>query len=420
MFASLLLQGSALLFGFISSWYIARHLGAAQYGAYAYVFQWAVVLGGLVAASYDKLLVRYIALYSEQPKGGAYQKGLLYGVVAMGTVGSSMAILFCLFLAQHEAWLPTLRSCAMAAIGLTALTAACQAYLSGRGYTVAARVPELLLRPGLLCAGLGLSLLLRANTDLTASKLAWLNIAAMTLACLAALGYAAYHARGQWHGQVAFAWDDWLPDMRWFAWSGAAALLQARSDVLLLGWILPGTSIDLGIYLVALRLSDLAKTPLIALNMTIAPQIAILHAQGNTTALQQLVSRQGRKAWLLSTCIIVGLLGFGKIMLPYWGNDFEAAYLPLCWLCAGQWINVACGPAGNLLNMTGHAAVAFRSLLMTMVVGIVAQIVGICWWGATGAAAATALSMLVWNSLMTWQCRQKTGIRAAVWQSGIR
>ena len=419
MFASLLLQGSALVFGFISSWYIARHLGAAQYGAYAYVFQWAAVLGGLVAASYDKLLVRYIALYSEQPKGGAYQKGLLYGVAAIGAVGLSMAILFCLFLAQHEAWLPTLRSCAIAAIGLTALTTACQAYLSGRGYTVAARVPELLLRPGLLCAGLGLGWLFGANTDLTTSKLAWLNIGAMTLACCAALGYAAYHARGQWHGQATFAWHDWLPDMRWFAWSGAAALLQARSDVLLLGWILPETSIDLGIYLVALRLSDLAKTPLIALNMTISPQIAILHAQGNTTALQQLVSRQGRRAWLLSTCIIVVLLGFGKIMLPFWGNDFRAAYVPLCYLCAGQWINVTCGPAGNLLNMTGHAAVAFRSLLLAMLIGVVAQIAGIWWWGATGAAAATALSILVWNGLMTWQCRQKVGIQAAVWPFGL-
>ncbi len=423
MLASLLLQGSAVIFSFIASWYIARQLGAVQYGVYAYAFQWAAMLSGLVAAIYDKLLLRQTAIY-EHKQDTAHLKGVIRVSLYINSIGAIFAILLGYYIAQSQAWTSALTACVSGGIAASVGIALCQNYLTGMGKTTQARLPDLFIRPAALC----LLLLITCNAlfyekiisayvgnVLLLEQIAYCNAAAIFIAFFAALYYAfrAYLPTFRASTQPAYDWAIWLPAMRWLCLSGIVALVNARADILLLGYLNHNTA-DVGVYHIALRLADLLKIPLIALNAVIAPQIALLYQQHKKAQLQTYIKQKARWAFLASLSMAIVFILFGNILLSYWGSGFGVAYLPLCLLCIGQLVNVACGPVGNLLNMTGYMREAFTALFIATLISITLQLAFIPIWGVNGTALATMLGIVSSNIIMAYFANKKTTINATI------
>jgi len=92
------------------------------------------------------------------------------------------------------------------------------------------------------------------------------------------------------------------------------------------------------------------------------------------------------------------------------GPEYDASYVPLLILLAGQMVNSAAGSVGFLLNMTGHERETARGMAVAATLNVVLNLLLTPLWGVQGAAIATAVSMIAWNALLWWAVHQRLGI----------
>lgn len=134
----------------------------------------------------------------------------------------------------------------------------------------------------------------------------------------------------------------------------------------------------------------------------------ILHAVNRTNearfaALSKLEDRKEiRRVYIAATVIssvtalpaIIVIAIFGRYLLQLFGSEFEAAYPTLLVLLAGQFVNAALGPSGNLLIMDeGHrkaALVSAKSVVLFFVLALALSPP----FAAVGAAVAVSVSLV--------------------------
>jgi len=191
--------------------------------------------------------------------------------------------------------------------------------------------------------------------------------------------------------------------------SGILFMVMSWSDTLLVGYYMDAA--DVGLYRVAFKVATLITFTQFAVNAKLAPDIAALWAQNKPKELQSSIHRV---AWLNATIAIPATLMlwiFGPWMLGLFGEAFIPLYPVMMLLCIGQLVNALCGPVMYLLNMTGHEAIAQRTMLVAMLVNLMANVILIPLMGLMGAAIATSLSMVLWNVWALVAVRRHTGIR---------
>ena len=199
-----------------------------------------------------------------------------------------------------------------------------------------------------------------------------------------------------------------LPKIQSRAWWGSALpmaltegmrVLQGHLGILLLGFM--ATLSTVGLFRVASSIALLVAVPVTLLNVVGAPVIARLHAQGDTDRLQRLLS------WFalgMTCCTLLLTLPFivaGTPLLSFvFGEEFGEANMALLVLCGSIVISSFYGANAALLNMTGHQSRVTRATGVSLALLVLTSPVLILLEGDVGAAMASALSMIVWNSLM--------------------
>jgi O-antigen/teichoic acid export membrane protein len=128
-----------------------------------------------------------------------------------------------------------------------------------------------------------------------------------------------------------------------------------------------------------------------------APRFAAHFARDEAGELRRLVGRSTRVLILLGAPAGALLLAWGETLLGWFGDDFVDANHALQMLVLGQLINLATGPAGYLLAMTGHERALRNTLLVTLALMLPSAWMLITAFGANGAAAAVAGAMLFQN-----------------------
>ena len=108
------------------------------------------------------------------------------------------------------------------------------------------------------------------------------------------------------------------------------------------------------------------------------------------------------------------------LLLSEWLEaDRTRLILALTILCVGQLVNVAAGPAGQLLVVNGHAhdvtKVTLGAALIVLVLGSTGAILG----GVVGLAAATAIAIAFRNATSTQVAVRRLGMNVSV-LSGIK
>jgi len=195
----------------------------------------------------------------------------------------------------------------------------------------------------------------------------------------------------------------------------AINVFTAEIDLLILG-ALKGPE-NVGVYSVAVRTADLIPFVLQAILPALAPQIARLHAAGDLHGLQRLVTLATRTLLALAVPVAVVLIVRGDWLLGLlYGPGLVQGHLALAILCVGQIINVGMGPVGMLLTMTGHERDALFCIGVSGVLNFGLSIVLIPGWGASGAAAAACVSLVVWNFLMAFSAYRRLGIQCSPWR----
>jgi len=162
---------------------------------------------------------------------------------------------------------------------------------------------------------------------------------------------------------------------------------------------------EVGVYNVALRISMMTSITLMAINTIAAPKFAELWGKGDIKGLAKVAQQSTKLIFWTSFPILLLFLIFPSFILGIFGEEFKSGTLALVILALGQFLNAISGSVGYILMMTGHQRFHQNTILLGTFWNIVLNYVLIPKYGITGAAFASATSMVFWNILFTLKVR---------------
>lgn len=399
---------------FVSAILWARVLGTASYGTYVYCLSWSLVLMQVGMLGVDRLLLRETATYHVRQEWS-----LLRGLIGCSLTA---AILFALLLAGAGCglgwWLASAapaeqRFSLLLAFSLVPLWAAAGVVASvqhGLRQVLLARIPELIVKPLLILALLGVCWW-SAKDRLTAATAMGVQLlaTAITLAVAGSLLWLRLPPA------VRIA----IPQTTMRVWVNAAVplfllacltVVQQQIEVLLMGILRPAE--EAGIFSVARRAAQLTSLPLLAVNAALAPTITRFLAVGDLRRVQLAITHGMRGAVLVAVPIAVTLLVLGDWLLALFGAAFAEGRWPLRILVVAQLFQCATGAAVLVLvnsNREWQASIGFALAIVTEVLLALALIPT---YEATGAALAAAAGTLVISLSCVGFVRHELGIRS--------
>ncbi|HET7307467.1 MAG TPA: flippase [Gammaproteobacteria bacterium] len=391
--AALKVGATTLAFG--ASLLYARVLGPHGYGLYAYVLAWVAVLTIPASLGLPQYLVR------EGAKFRASTNWLRrWGTRRIWISGGAAATLLACAVFVPEAagarWLFVIAAPLPLINGMTSLRAA---LLQARGWVARSQWPLLILGPMVALAAL--AALWELQGTLSPIEL----ISATTGAALLPLLINELQLR-----RAAPKTDQDRPIVSVraslpFVWLGGLYLINNRADLIMLG-ALSGAH-DAGIYAVSARAAELVTFFLAASNMVIAPRIARLHQDQQQKQLQRLVTASSRRVLAVSIPIALLFILAARPLLEYlYGTSYSEGATALQILASAQLFNVAVGPTGTILNMTGHERLCALGVGLSVTLNIALNGILIPYYGIEGAAIATGASLILWNLLLWYMIRR--------------
>lgn len=163
-------------------------------------------------------------------------------------------------------------------------------------------------------------------------------------------------------------------------------------------------------YGVVMRVSFLIGVVLMSINAIISPQISKLYFADHKNDLLKLMNKSIMLNFILTFPLILFLFLFPKLVLSFFGDNYENSSNVLIIILLGQVINVFSGSVGVYLNMTGRQKIFQLILLVTLVINVILNFVLIPVYGMTGAAISTTTSLIIWNLSGVYYIYQKDKI----------
>ena len=411
-FGTLIIQGLTVLLTFLSNFLAARLLGPAEYGTFTYLFTCISVFANIAVLGFNSLFIREAAIYKSKSEWTRL-KGLITITSLAVIVVSVILIILGLLLFQKFDFLSKIGDVSLFRVSLIALpfvslTLLYQSVLQGLQKVIAGQLAEKIIRPFVFIF-LITAIYFFDRSTISITIFIWLNVISFGIA-LAFVTASVYKNVTPLFKTVKASYENkkWLKSTLYFFVSSIIQIINSRIDVLLLG-IWKGSR-DVGIYNVALRLSDFTTLSLFIVNLVIAPAISNLYHTRQKEKLQILVTSGARIAFLLSLPVILFLMIGGKFILSLFGEEFISGYTPMVVIIAAQIINVACGSVGYILMMTRNEKYSFIALLMSFLLNIGLNILLTPYYGMNGTAVAVAVSIVTINGIMLFFVRKKTKI----------
>lgn len=178
---------------------------------------------------------------------------------------------------------------------------------------------------------------------------------------------------------------------------GVITLLNLRLDFILLQ-ILAGPAV-LGVYAIASKFAELVKVPGMALTYVLYPRFA---RDGAATAAVHARRLMG-KATLLTTFVAIVLIGAAGVVVPaIYGSAFQSAVVPAQIILLGLTLDGLGGVITGFLYGTGRPGLNSLAMGVGLAVTVTLDLILIPRYGATGAAAASAVAYLASTVALVW------------------
>ncbi|MCK0122418.1 oligosaccharide flippase family protein [Loktanella sp. F6476L] len=378
---------------------LARLLGLAEFGLFSFGLAMATALAIPTKNGITELVVREVSRAEDEDDSaklhGIMRWVLMFSCIYCLVVGGAVA-------AVSVALFPTSGLALSVALSMLivpglSLMGNFSGGLRGLGKPALALFPDTLLRPILLIA---IALVLAAiRPDLLTATTATLAMTVATL--IAALVNMWSFKRSipatlQQSGAPKMEHRAWVRAALPFTAIGGAQIATRQADLILLGLLVDETSV--GLYRIALQGAMLVAFGSQAVNMVLAPRLALLKNGHDTMALSRLL----RLSILLSLCVAVpGFLLYvtaGELILTtLFGTPAAAALVPLIVLSAGNTVAMLNGAVIPLLNMTGNESRTLLSFALALVSTIILNLMLIPIFGTIGAATAAFLAIVISN-----------------------
>lgn len=412
---------AAILASMAAAIVLARALGPAAFGTYAYVFAISSLLAAPAQLGIPALVTRETArshaLGAWPEMRGLWRwanRSILSMSVALGACGLLYVILDREDGEPQRAWT---FAAGFLLVPLIALSSARGAALAGLRFVARGQFPDGVMRPLLLVLFVGAAWLSGGNVS-APSAMGWhvlaaaISLVAGTVMLIRTRPRALPAAVAE-TSRVSEWWRAALP----LAMITGLQALNEQTGLVVVGYYRPDE--EAALYKVATSAAALTMLGMQVTALVAAPHIPRLHALGDRPRLQRLLAL-GALAGVGMTVPAILLLSIGgrPVITAVFGADYVGALPPLLILCVAQAANAAFGLNAVLLAMTGMEREAVRWLALAGGANVLFSLALVPRLGAAGSAYAQLASMLLWNIAFWAMARTKldldTSIAAAV------
>ena len=414
---NLVIKMISLLLGFFLMVLLARTLGPEGYGVYAFFFALASLLSILAEIGIPNLIVRETAKLEARE-----QWGLMLGLWRWSTSTILLSSLGILLISSGLAWLLLDQfsllqlktfGFSLLLVPFIALIRLRTAALNGLRKVILSQLPDFIIRPALLILLiLIVKFLFPAETFTSASAMGLYAIAAL-VALLISIGFLRRVQPNQLKSKPYALYEKkyWFSALLPLAFSSGMVLITQNTDILMLS--LFSTFEDTGIYRAVISVSGLVSFGLYIVTIVIKPYLARFYAQGNKELIQKMVTQSSRVILFLAITMAIIIIIVGEEMLGvFFGDEYLLGYVTLVILVVGQFVNAFMGSVAGLLNMTGYEEETAKGVAIAAAVNVLLNFILIPFLGMNGAAAATAISLLIWNLLLWKAVHRHLGIES--------
>jgi O-antigen/teichoic acid export membrane protein len=410
------IQSFGILLALISNFWIARLLNASGYGQFSFIITIINLLSMFACLGFTSFLIRNVAEYSTQNKF-AEIKGLMRFSYLISAI-SALLFFSGFVMASHYDLLPVrLDVFTTINIGVSILAGTLlllrQFTLQSLNHTSESRIINDVIRYAITILLLFIYVEYFFHT-IDTYQVIFINTISLVLALILieivvkkVISKDIKQSPPVFHARIWFK-----TSMVLFVYKLMFTYLMS-SEIILLGFLREGE--EVGVYSIARKVSAFISFGLTSSNIVLGPKIAKMYAENNLPALQKLLRKSTRVVFIFSLFTAVVLIIISFPLFRFLGDDYKSAYIPLLIMMVGELVNVACGPVANLLINSNQEKYANISIFITLVFNITCNLVLIYFYGYIGAAITTALSVILWNSLMAVGVRKKIGIKSWVW-----
>lgn len=394
---------------------LARWMGAFEYGIFAYVWVWVIILGILAPMGFGTSTLRFVPDYRVNGKwrrlagilDASWRMVMVFGLIAMALGLAALAV----FHNQIAPYYLLPLAVALVCVPAFALSDTLEGTARAFGWVNLAYLPAYIVRPlGIVVAGGIVYLALGELTGLAAVGgalvAALLTLAGQKLLLSRRIARTIPKAKPVHHTR------HWIMASMPLVLAEGLYLVLLNSDIVLLGAFVDPDHV--GIYFAATRIVNLITFIYFAVAALAVPKFAELHAKGDRACLQAFVHDIIQWIFWPTLAAAVFILLFGKFALGLFGQDFSAGYPLLAILMLGFLARASTGPIEYLLNMTGNQNVTAGAYGGAATLNIALNLVLIPRFGLEGAAAATAVSLVFASVWLFIAVRRRLGISAFV------
>ncbi len=409
VFSAILAFGSQVLF--------ARWMGSFEFGIYVYVWTWVLLIGAALDLGLGSAAQRFIPEYREH-QAFAHLRGFLSGSrwfsflmsIGFALLGALIVFLLTPWLSNYTI-VPLYLACA--SLPAFALAKAQDGISRSYDWVGLALGPTFIARQLVLIAMMAIAYAGGLPMDaITATAVAALSMWATTIGQTLVLNRRLKQKTEA--GPRAYDFKIWLATALPILLVEGFYLLLAYTDILVLEQF--RSPEEVAIYYAAVKTLALVSFVHFSIAATTAHRFSEYHVTGDREGLTRFLARSIRWTFWPSLVATIVLLALGKPMLWLFGEQFTSGYYLMFILAAGLLARAAVGPIERLLNMLGEQRACALVYGSAFAINLGLCFVLIPYFGAAGAAVATAIAIIAELLMLFFATRSRLGLHVFIWR----
>lgn len=408
---------------FLSTVLLTHLVSPGELGRYFAILALILLIGSTVQSGWAPFLVREIAALHERGRA-AELAGI--GRLAIRVVGgiavvTSLIAILIGFMRHFASSDMLLLWIAAPIIPLLSTSSVRQAITRGMGHPLLGQICESATRPGIQVLGLFCWWL-----GLFGSIPGALGALTIFLVAIGVSAVVAYGLERRLTAPVRQSVQprvpprpEWVGSLVRNAMIGWSAAVNEQVGTLILARFAPHAEVAL--FRVATQTSLLLVLGLNAVIMVYAPDLSRSFARKDLPAFQRLATKGAIFGLLAALPLAAVYLIFGNSLLSLlFGGQYATAHGPLVILTIGQLTNAMFGLVMTMAIATRSEAAALKAQLIGASSNVFLCLLLVPPFGAAGAACASAVSLFLWNMILSRYLLRKVGVRSYVSIPAIR